>query len=404
MSAFDALITNVKEYDTGVEFSFEDIRFNLTNSQIELNDVSHSFEKYIEAFDRLTEVVSSIESYDGKLETTVQSFVNHNGSLAAALGISLEADESTNGEEVKQSADKNIFQKAWDAICRFFKAVWGKICDFFRWIANGFRKMPQKAEQAAKTWNTMTEEERKIFLAEAKTNVTYEDVKKRNAILQEFSKVIINLGTDIKTLMKTYFTTPEKIYSRELARGLKETFGIRVHCDNKNFEDVVLAKDGAFCDMTFKIEVTDPNKDKELKPLKELGWNENAIKELFVTTDTGVQFAKDIDSHIATLEKNQRDMNEAQIKQAYEELAKDTSGWLSRFASSWLQGRGHSDHYRIEQAKVGCYQKGINNLVTIYRAILRCMKDIYVDNNKIFDLFKLTAKEFNDKHKDEDKK
>jgi hypothetical protein len=229
-------------------------------------------------------------------------------------------------------------------------------------------------------------------------------VKKRNAILQEFSKVIINLGTDIKTLMKTYFTPPEKIYSRELARGLKETFGIRVHCDNKNFEDVVLAKDGAFCDMTFKIEVTDPNKDKELKPLKELGWNENAIKELFVTTDTGVQFAKDIDSHIATLEKNQRDMNEAQIKQAYEELAKDTSGWLSRFASSWLQGRGHSDHYRIEQAKVGCYQKGINNLVTIYRAILRCMKDIYVDNNKIFDLFKLTAKEFNDKHKDEDKK
>lgn len=403
MSVFSSIIQDVHETNSGVSFSFEDIRFNLTDSFLELEEASLSFERYISACDKLQEVIFSIESYNGALEPAVLEFVNYNGSLAAALGISLEADDSSNGEEVKKSADRNIFQKAWDAICKFFRAIWEKICAFFRWIANGFRKLPEKAKEAEKTWLTMTEEERKVFLEEAKTSVSYEDVKKRNALLLDFSKTIINLGTDIPTLMKLYYTNPEKIFSRELARGLKETFGIRIQCDNKNFEDVIASKDVSFCNMTFKIDIQEVGKDKEVKPIKDLGWNDNTVKELFVSTDTGERLAKDIDQHIATLEKNQRDMNAEQFKSAYEALAKDTNTIFARFMSSWMQMRKHSDNYRIQQGGVDAYKKGINNLITIYRAILRCMKDVYVDYNKIFDLFKLSAKSFNNKHGEEKK-
>ena len=392
MPMFEALFDNVKTTDSGVEFSFEDIRFNLTNSQIELDYEISAMENYFAAFDRLSSVCVSIESFDGKLDTAVKEFIDHNGEISAALGIALEDDQTTNGQEVKDKADKNIFQKAWDMIKRFFTAVWNKIVGFFKWIGNGFKKLPEKVSAAEKAYNRLSPEEKAKFLETAKTNVTPKDIAGRLEGLTDIVNEIKVLASgNIYSVMERYYRNPGQVYSSKFAAALKK-YNIRIVNEaGRPAEEVLASKDPSFVNQVFKMEITKSENKKEVKPLKEMGWNDESVKSLFVISDSAVNAVTQVEQAIGKLESEASSMNSEQMKEQYNKLLNDKSGAIYLFFKMDLMNPG--EHNRIEKAGAEAYRKGLNTICNVYKACLYAIKEVWVDDNRILDLFRKSPAE-----------
>ena len=393
MHMFEALFDNVVKTDSGVEFSFEDIRFNLTNSQLELDYEISAMENYFTALDRLGAVCASIESYDGNLDTAVREFIDHNGEISAALGIALEDDQNANGQQVQEQAKKNIFARMWDAIKRFFTAIWNKIVGFFRWIGNGFKKLPEKIDAAQKAYNQLTPEERAQFLKNGKVNVTPEDIRTRlqgmTVILQHLSH---NAASgDITKVMETYYHNPSDIYSKNLAEALSWYNISLVNEAGRRCEDVLSKRDASFVNMIFKTQVEKTKNNKEAKPLAEMGWNDNTIQELFVLSQQATNAANQLEELVSKLEKSASGLNATQMEEKFNELLASKSGFLYVvFKMDLAHPREHS---RIKKAGAESYRKGIVTICNIYKACLYAIKNVWVDDNRLLDLFRKSPAE-----------
>ena len=387
MPMFEALFDNVKTTDSGVEFSFEDIRFNLTNSQIELDYEISAMENYFAAFDRLSAVCASIESFDGKLDDAVREFIDHNGEISAVLGIALEDDQNANGQQVQEKSDKNVFQKIWDAIKRFFTAIWNKIVGFFRWIGNGFKKLPEKLTAAEKTYNQMTPDERVKFLESGKVNVTPDDMTERlrglSVILGHLTKNASN--GDITKVMELYYHNPSDIYPKDLAASLRRYNVSIINEAGVKLEDVLAKRDASFVNMVFKSQIEKSENKKEAKSLKDMGWNDSTIQNFFVNSQQATNAADQLDELVRKLESTAAGLNAAQMEEHYNKLLADKSGVGWFFKGMDLLHLG--EHDRIKKAGAESYRKGITTICNIYKACLYAVKEVWVDDNKVLNLF-----------------
>ncbi len=393
MRMFEALFNDVVKTDSGVEFSFEDIRFNLTDSQLELDYEISAMESYFTALDRLDAVCTSIESYDGNLDTAVKEFIDHNGEISAALGIALEGDQNSNGQQVQEQSKKNIFARMWDAIKRFFTAIWNKIVGFFRWIGNGFKKLPEKIDAAQKAYNQLTPEEREKFLTDGKTNVTPEDIRNRvtglTVILQQLGKNAS--GGDITKVMEIYYHNPNDIYSNELAAALREYNISLVNEAGRKLEEVLSKRDASFVNMVFKAQIEKSKNNKEAKPLKEMGWNDREVQNLFALSQQAVNSANQLDDLINKLERSHSSLNSAQMEEKFNELLAKKSGF---FYVVFKMDLAHPhEHSRIKKAGAESYRKGISTICNIYKVCLYAIKDVWVDDNRLLDLFRKSPAE-----------
>lgn len=393
MHMFEALFNDVVKTDSGVEFSFEDIRFNLTDAQLELDYEISAMESYFTALDRLDAVCASIESYDGNLDTAVKEFIDYNGEISAALGIALEDDQNANGQQVQEQAKKNIFARMWDAIKRFFTAIWNKIVGFFRWIGNGFKKLPEKIDAAQKVYNQLTPEEREKFLTDGKVNVTPEDIRKRvtglTVILQHLGKNAA--GGDITKVMETYYHNPSDIYSNDLANALREYNISLVNEAGRKCEEVLAKRDASFVNMVFKTQVEKTKNNKEAKPLKEMGWNDGEIQNLFALSQQAVNSANQLESLVNKLEQSASGLNATQMEEKFNELLAKKSGFFYVVFKMDLAHPG--EHNRIKKAGAESYRKGISTICNIYKACLYAIKDVWVDDNRLLDLFRKSPAE-----------
>lgn len=393
MPMFEALFNDVVKTDSGVEFSFEDIRFNLTDSQLELDYEISAMENYFTALERLNAVCASIESYDGNLDAAVREFIDHNGEISSALGIALEDDQNANGEQVKEKSEKNIFARMWDAIKRFFVAIWNKIVGFFRWIGNGFKKLPEKITAAEKAYNQLTPEEKAQFLANGKVNVTPEDIRERlqgmTIILQHLSQNAA--GGDITKVMETYYHNPSDIYSKKLADALSRYNISLVNEAGRRCEEVLAKRDASFVNMVFKSQVEKSKNNKEAKPLKEMGWNDNTVQELFVLSQQAVNAANQLEELVGKLEKAASGLNASQMEEKFNELLASKSGFLYIVFKMDLAHPG--EHNRIKKAGAESYRKGITTVCNIYKACLYAIKNVWVDDNRLLDLFRKSPAE-----------
>ena len=385
MPMFEALFDNVKTTDSGVEFSFEDIRFNLTNSQIELDYEISAMENYFAACDRLSAVCASIESYDGKLDTAVREFIDHNGEISAALGIALEDDQNANGQQVKEKSDKNIFQRIWEAIKRFFSAIWNKIVGFFRWIGNGFKKLPEKLTAAEKTYNQMTPDERTKFLETGKVSVTPEDMTERlRGLTVILGHLVKNASNDITKVMDLYYHNPSDIYPKSLAAELRKYNVSIVNEAGAKCEDVLAKRDASFVNMTFKAQIEKSENKKEEKPLKDMGWNDSTIQNFFVNSQQATNAADQLEELVRKLESTAAGLNAKQMEENYQKLLEDNSGF---FHQAVRLGFGLAETNRIKKASAESYRKGLNTICNIYKSCLYALKDVWVDDNKVLNLF-----------------
>lgn len=388
MSIFSGMFQNIQSTDTGVEFSFEDIRFNLTNAQLELDYEFSAMENYFTALERLSDVCASIESYDGKLDDAVREFVDHNGEISAALGIALEDDQEENGKQVQEKADKNIFQRAWDAIKRFFTAIWNKIVGFFRWIGNGFKKLPEQVNAAQKRYNEMTPEERQQFLATQKIEVTPKEINERLLLCSNIVAAIAQNAAqgDITKVMETYYEHPTKIYSRKLAAALA-TFGITVVNEaGRKCEDFLASGDLSFVNSVFRAQIDKKKNEKEKKPLKDMGWNDNTIQYFFTASQKAANVANDLESLINKLEQTANSLNATQMQEKFDALVKRNSGLFN-----WIFH--HGAQKRTEASSAETYRKGLSTICNIYRACLYAIKDVWIDDSKVLNLFNKTPEE-----------
>lgn len=382
MSVFSGMFQNIQSTNTGVEFSFEDIRFNLTDAQIELDYEFSAMENYFAALERLSAVCISIESYDGKLDDAVREFVDHNGEISAALGIALEDDQTENGQQVQEKSDKNIFQRAWDAIKRFFTAIWNKIVGFFRWIGNGFKKLPEQVNAAQKRYNEMTPEEKQQFLATQKIEITPKDVNERLLICSIIISVLaLNAAQgDITKVMEKYYEHPTEIYSKELARALAMFNITIVNEAGRKCEDFLASGDLSFVNTVFKAQIEKPKKTAEKKPLKDMGWNDNTIQDFFMASQKAANVANNLEALINKLEQAANSLNATQMKEKFDALVKRNSGlW------NWIFH--HGAQKRTEASSAETYRKGLSTICNIYRACLYAIKDVWVDDSKVLNLF-----------------
>lgn len=393
MHMFEALFNDVVKTDSGVEFSFEDIRFNLTDSQLELDYEISAMENYFTALDRLGAVCASIESYDGNLDAAVKEFIDHNGEISAALGIALEDDQNANGQQVQEQAKKNIFARMWDAIKRFFTAIWNKIVGFFRWIGNGFKKLPEKLTAAEKTYNQMTPDERVKFLETGKVNVTPDDMTERlrglTVILGHLAKNASN--GDITKVMELYYHNPSDIYPKDLAASLRRYNVSIVNEAGVKLEDVLAKRDASFVNMVFKSQIEKSENKKEAKSLKDMGWNDSTIQNFFVNSQQATNAADQLDELVRKLESTAAGLNATQMEEHYNKLLSDKSGAGWFFKGMDLLHLG--EHGRIKKAGAESYRKGIATICNIYKACLYAIKNVWVDDNRLLDLFRKSPAE-----------
>lgn len=382
MSIFNGIFQNIQTTDSGVEFSFEDIRFNLTNSKLELDYEVSAMENYFAAFDRLTEVCVSIESYDGKLDDAVRNFIDCNGEISAALGIALEDDQNTNGQEVKEKSEKGFFAKAWDAIKKFFTSIWNKIVGFFKWIGNGFKKLPEKVDAAEKAYNELTPEEKQKFLETAKVSASPRDIEERFKGLIDIIDILKSTSTGkITDVMDRYYTDPRQFFSPKLRSALEKYNIVIVSESGKHPEEYLNRADPSFVNQVFSSRVTVSGKKAE-KSFKEMGWTDEAIQKLFMLSDNAAKSAKAIEKVVNTLESEARSMNAAEMEEQYRALLSKKDNWLSKLHIV----RGPTN--RLKESNGESYRKGLNTICNLYRACLWGIKDVWVDSNKILEAVK----------------
>ena len=389
MSMFSGMFQDVRSTDSGVEFSFEDIRFNLTNGQLEMDAAFEEMDRYFNAYDRLQEVVASIESYDGRLDTAVKEFVNSNNELAEALGISLEADEQQNGNAVQNAPEKkNIFVRAWDAIVRFFKFIGKKIADFFRWIFNGFKKLDDKVKAAEKSWSTLTPEEKKQFLDTATVDVSTELVNERAKAFIVLQKHLGNFnGKDLKTIMLMYYRDPKQIYPAEVAAALKVYGGVIKSNTGKLMEEVITESSSDFVGMTFKADWTN-RKQSEVKTFRENGWSESFVDKYFGHCKDVSNACNDMDAIVKTFEQASAKASDKDCQDILEAIKKESS--FSSYFKLNQVSVGDISHARgeLKNKDVDAFRKGITSILQVFRMIATAAKEMYVKDNVILEHFK----------------
>ncbi len=403
MSIFSGLIQDVHSTDSGVEFSFEDIRFNLTDGQLEMEAAFEEMDRYFNAYDRLQDVVASIESYDGKLDNAVREFVNQNNELADTLGISLEADESQNGQAVQNSPEKkNLFVRAWDAIVKFFKMIGRKIADFFRWIFNGFKKLDDKVKAAEKAWGTFTPEEKKQFLDTVKCNVSKDLFIKRGeafAILQKHMAAFS--GKQIKDIMLQYYRDPKSIYPREVAAALAIYGGVlKDKATGKAMEDVINSASSDFVGMSFTADWTN-RPQSEMKTFREHGWDEAFVDECFKFCKTAADASNDMDKLVKLLEETSAKASDKDFSDILDALKKETAGHFFKYLK--LNGVSISETWRssgeINHLELDGFRKGITSVLQVLRMIATAGKEMYVTDTRLMDAFRLSVKDNQEKYK-----
>ena len=392
MSMFSGIFQDIHSTDSGVEFSFEDIRFNLTDGQLEMDAAFEEMDRYFNAYDRLQDVVASIENYDGRLDTAVKEFVNSNNELAEALGISLEADEQQNGNAVQNAPEKkNIFARAWDAIVKFFKLIGRKIADFFRWVFSVFKKVKEKIATAEKNWSAFSPEEKKQFLDTAKCNVSKDLIISR---FQAFTVIMDHVktfaGKQLRDIMIQYYRNPSFIYNKKVADALTVYGGvIKDKASGRNMEDVISSPSAEFVGMTFTADWS-KRPQSELKSFRENGWDESFVDNFFKQCQTTSNNVDDLDKIVKTLEDASAKASNKDFEDILNSLKAETSGFFFKYIRP--NGVSFSETHRsskeINKLEVDGFRKGITSVLQVLRMLVTASKEMFVTDNKLLDAFR----------------
>lgn len=149
MGLFSGIMVNTTE-NNGYELSFEDVRIEFNQAFEVLNTEASNFESFCGAIERLELLNESIQKNDGKADKCLVTFLNHNNSLADALGISIDMesfDEVVVGAELS-AACEGALGDIWEAIKNFFKNIWEGIVNFFKNLGNMFKNTEGKINKA----------------------------------------------------------------------------------------------------------------------------------------------------------------------------------------------------------------------------------------------------------------
>ena len=149
MGLFSGIMVNASE--TGYEVCLEDARIEFNEAFEVLNMEASNFDSFCGAIEKLEMLNEHIQNNDGKADKNVIAFLNHNNSLANALGISIDME---NFDSVVVGADvcaacEGAFANAWQAIKDFFTSIWEGISNFFKNLFGMFSSAEKKAGQAS---------------------------------------------------------------------------------------------------------------------------------------------------------------------------------------------------------------------------------------------------------------
>lgn len=148
MGLFSGIMVNTTE-NNGYELSLEDVRIEFNQAFEVLNTEAANFESFCGAIERLEMLNKSIQDNNGKADKGIVAFLNHNNSLAEALGISLDMEDYDGvvvGSELSVACE-GVLGDAWEAIKKFFKRIFDGIASFFNWIGGFFESTEKRLNQ-----------------------------------------------------------------------------------------------------------------------------------------------------------------------------------------------------------------------------------------------------------------
>lgn len=394
---FSDIVSGTESTPTGIQFSIGDIRFQLSNDKVELLETNASFEAYCNTYDCLFSLCENIDAYDGKLDTAVLGFVNHNHELANFLHISTEELEAKSGSQLKEDLKQGFFSKAWDAIAKFFKMIWNKLVSFFKWITNGFKSVGPKIEAAEKSWGARTPEEKKAFLDRVKVNTSMTEFVNRMRVAEElvahWTQTFGKLTP--KEIMDRYFHNPSFFFNRTVANNLRQ-YGIELVSESgRKMEEVFASPDPSSVTMKFKA-VIKTRESQELKTFTEHGWTEAGIQSSFEFSEALCKAFTAMDDRMQFHDQISL-LNASEIENNYKQLLEEKDSLFYKALSLIHKG----DLYRMKEGGIKVYKDGLANLTAIYRCILEAIRSVWDIDNRLLDTFRLTEAELIKRQKGE---
>lgn len=149
-------------------FEFADIKINMVEGLMQVDETLLDFERYNNAMDQLDAVVASIESMGGMVDEGVMRLVNQDNQLGKLFGIYIpeslrfemadgdnanaqgngaatgnaeqkatDAEKKETGTSVVDKA-KELAKKMWEMLKEFFSKIARGLKSFWDWLMNGF--------------------------------------------------------------------------------------------------------------------------------------------------------------------------------------------------------------------------------------------------------------------------
>ena len=149
-------------------FEFADIKINMVEGLMQVDETLLDFERYNNAMDQLDAVVTSIESMGGMVDEGVMRLVNQDNQLGKLFGIYIpeslrfemadgdnanaqgngaatgnteqkatDAEKKETGTSVVDKA-KELAKKMWEMLKEFFSKIARGLKSFWDWLMNGF--------------------------------------------------------------------------------------------------------------------------------------------------------------------------------------------------------------------------------------------------------------------------
>lgn len=139
-------------------FCYEDIRLNLHDSIVEVDQAVMSLEQFNNAMAQLDATVASIEAMGGMVDDQVFRIVNQNNQLGKLLGVyvppslrfemaegttdSTQATNASNAEKKETGTSvtdkaKELAKKMWTMLKAFFAKIAAGMKSFWTWLRNG---------------------------------------------------------------------------------------------------------------------------------------------------------------------------------------------------------------------------------------------------------------------------
>jgi hypothetical protein len=113
-----------------------------------------------------------------------------------------------------------------------------------------------------------------------------------------------------------------------------------------------------------------------------MGWNDESVKDLILLSNNAATACASIEEVVAGLEKEAASMNATQMEEQYKKLYAAKSNLLYRFFINWGAKKN------MDNAGAEAYRKGLNSICVMYKACLLAIKTVWVDDNKLLDLFR----------------